>query len=336
MDKRDRKPQPRKTRECAGCGEIIVIDPKRNFSAKFCSHACYAKKQKGRNGGHLKRKCAACHAAMGMTGAASGRLIGISKAHIARIRKEDGLRRLNNREARVREQIQAHGIIPWWGGVNEGQAWMSGYNPRFPDWSSLWFNEKNKEKNKEKARDYYKSKYGAMTTEEKRKMFLRMRELKIQKHGIAQYRKTQREILARWKAKNPEKAKESTRKALAKMRKNPMHRVAFNMRGRFKEIMKGVKTLPTQGRWELIGCSQSELRRHLELQFKGGMTWANYGTKWHVDHILPCASFDHTDPRQVAQCWHWTNLRPMEAKKNIAKGARITEPQLSLLLCATY
>ena len=136
MGKRGRKPQPRKTRECAGCGEIIVIDPKRNHSAKFCSHACYAKKQEERNGGHLKRKCAACHAAMGMTGAASGRLLNLPKSSIARIRKEDGLRRLNNREARVREQIQAHGIIPWWGGVHEGEAWMRGYNPRFPDWAN--------------------------------------------------------------------------------------------------------------------------------------------------------------------------------------------------------
>jgi 5-methylcytosine-specific restriction endonuclease McrA len=147
MDKRDRKPQPRKTRECAGCGEIIVIDPKRNFSAKFCSHACYAKKQKGRNGGNLKRKCAACHAAMGMTGAASGRLIGISKAHIARIRKEDGLRRLDSKTARsLAKDPESRN---WWGDTHAAKSWLSEYSPKFPDWSPIASHEMAKAKGRQ-------------------------------------------------------------------------------------------------------------------------------------------------------------------------------------------
>jgi hypothetical protein len=82
----------------------------------------------------------------------------------------------------------------------------------------------------------------------------------------------------------------------------------------------------------LIGCDTHQLAAHLESKFKRGMTWANYGTHWHVDHIMPCAVFDHTKPEQVRQCWHFSNLAPLEAKKNMAKGANIEAPQLSLLL----
>ncbi len=66
----------------------------------------------------------------------------------------------------------------------------------------------------------------------------------------------------------------------------------------------------------LIGCSISALRNHLSAQFTGAMTWANYGKVWQVDHIKPRAAFDHTDPRQRAICWHYTNLRPLLCEDN--------------------
>jgi hypothetical protein len=83
---------------------------------------------------------------------------------------------------------------------------------------------------------------------------------------------------------------------------------------------------------DFLGCTQDQLRSHIESQFYRGMNWGNYGTKWHVDHILPCACFDHSDQNQVAACWHWTNLRPLCAKKNAAKKDRITHPQMNLRL----
>jgi hypothetical protein len=84
---------------------------------------------------------------------------------------------------------------------------------------------------------------------------------------------------------------------------------------------------------DFIGCSLEELRVHLESQFKKGMTWENRGRLgWHIDHIIPCSSFDHSDEKQVLQCWHFTNLRPMWWRENLSKGKRLTLPQMSLLL----
>lgn len=74
---------------------------------------------------------------------------------------------------------------------------------------------------------------------------------------------------------------------------------------------------------ELLGCSILELREHLEKQFDGKMTWSNYGSYWHIDHIIPCSSFDFSDPVQQKQCFNYTNLQPLEAKANIRKGNKI-------------
>jgi len=77
--------------------------------------------------------------------------------------------------------------------------------------------------------------------------------------------------------------------------------------------------------WEaILGFSAQELRVHLQRQFTRGMTWDNYG-EWHVDHIVPLAAHDITDADCAAfkAAWSLTNLRPMWARDNIRKGAKV-------------
>jgi hypothetical protein len=57
-----------------------------------------------------------------------------------------------------------------------------------------------------------------------------------------------------------------------------------------------------------FGCSQWELRDHMESLFKHGMTWKNYGTYWEVDHVCPAARFNFMT--EILSCFHYTNLRP--------------------------
>ena len=73
---------------------------------------------------------------------------------------------------------------------------------------------------------------------------------------------------------------------------------------------------------KLTGCSLEELLEHLQNQFDDDMHWGNFGD-WHIDHIKPCASFDLTDPKQQAECFHYTNLQPLWGEDNIRKGAKI-------------
>lgn len=70
----------------------------------------------------------------------------------------------------------------------------------------------------------------------------------------------------------------------------------------------------------LLGCDVVFLRAYLENKFLPTMTWDNYGTLWHIDHILPCASFDLSDPEQQNKCFHYSNLQPLFAVTTIIDG----------------
>lgn len=70
-----------------------------------------------------------------------------------------------------------------------------------------------------------------------------------------------------------------------------------------------------------LGCTFPELHTHLSNLFRPGMSWDNYG-EWHIDHRCPLASFDLSNRAQFLEAVHYTNLQPLWAADNIAKGAR--------------
>ena len=121
-----------------------------------------------------------------------------------------------------------------------------------------------------------------------------------------------REYKKRTKEANPDKYRELSRQG----KRKPIVRLRDNLRRRLRDFVKGRRLFPG------VGCTKEELRIHIEFQFSDGMTWENYG-QWHIDHIRPCASFDLFDPEQTRQCFHYTNLQPLWAAENIAKGGKI-------------
>lgn len=83
---------------------------------------------------------------------------------------------------------------------------------------------------------------------------------------------------------------------------------------------------------QYLGCAIDHAAMHIEKQFKKGMTWANHGKVWHIDHIVPLASFNLSNDDHVLMCCHYTNLQPMWASDNIRKGDTVPtcQPQLAL------
>ena len=102
------------------------------------------------------------------------------------------------------------------------------------------------------------------------------------------------------------------------MGSKPERRMVTNLRRRLRGFVRVKKGKSSA----FFGCTPEFLRKHIEQQFKLGMTWENYGA-WHIDHIKPCASFDLTKPEERRACFHWSNLSPLWAADNIAKGAKI-------------
>lgn len=73
---------------------------------------------------------------------------------------------------------------------------------------------------------------------------------------------------------------------------------------------------------ELIGCTPDEYLHHLRSQYQPGMTDENYG-EWHVDHIIPCSSFDLTNDEEKKKCFNFKNVQPLWKIDNLSKGNKI-------------
>lgn len=78
-----------------------------------------------------------------------------------------------------------------------------------------------------------------------------------------------------------------------------------------------------------IGCTWDFLIGYLESKFSNEMNWDNIGTKWHLDHIIPCRAFDFNDDEQIRKCFHYTNLQPLLATDNCSKQDRMPDGTLA-------
>jgi neutral trehalase len=77
---------------------------------------------------------------------------------------------------------------------------------------------------------------------------------------------------------------------------------------------------------QLLDCSISELRKNLESKFTDNMNWLDFlSGKIHIDHIIPCASFDLSKPEEQIKCFNYKNLQPLWAKDNLSKRDKVGE-----------
>jgi hypothetical protein len=97
-------------------------------------------------------------------------------------------------------------------------------------------------------------------------------------------------------------------------------KILRNLRQRIRDALKG--NSKSESTINLVGCSIEFLKKHLEFNFKNGMSFKNYG-KWHIDHIRPCASFDLSKASEQKECFHYTNLQPLWAEDNLSKGIKV-------------
>ena len=103
---------------------------------------------------------------------------------------------------------------------------------------------------------------------------------------------------------------------------NPIHRLSNNIRGGIYHALKGLKGFR---KWEsLVGYTVEDLEKHIESKFVNGISWENYGTEWHVDHIIPKSWFKYTSTNDATfkECWALKNLQPKLKIDNIRKGNR--------------
>lgn len=166
----------------------------------------------------------------------------------------------------------------------------------------------------------------------KEKLFKRRREhFEENKDRILQYhkdyRQSHKEEFKKYGAKSRNKLKNVNKEEKLQKRrewekqardKRSGYKLKQNISRRIRSGLSGkIKSDTTVN---LLGCTIEEFKLYLENQFTEGMSWENYGLHgWHIDHIIPCHTFDLTDPEQQKICFHYTNQRPLWAKDNLSR-----------------
>jgi hypothetical protein len=105
---------------------------------------------------------------------------------------------------------------------------------------------------------------------------------------------------------------------------NPKYKIIKNLRCRLYHAIKFGYGVKSDSTLDLLSCTLDYFQEYIAAKFQDGMTWENYG-KWHIDHIIPCNSWDLSKPEEVRMCFHYLNLQPMWGGENSAKRDRFDQ-----------
>jgi len=94
------------------------------------------------------------------------------------------------------------------------------------------------------------------------------------------------------------------------------YKMSIVLRNRFRKFYKGFNP---NGMVGTIGCSYENFIKWIEFNFTYDMSWKNHGKYWHIDHVLLCHLFDHTNEDDVKICFNWKNTRPLLSEKNLSR-----------------
>jgi hypothetical protein len=143
-----------------------------------------------------------------------------------------------------------------------------------------------------------------------------------------------REYQTKWREKNREHLN-TYKRNYEKNKKNldPQYKLSCYVRTAIYTSIKERNINKYKNTFDLLPYTLEDLIKHLEIQFKDGMNWENYG-EWHIDHIIPITNFKfkNTDDELFKECWSLSNLQPMWGNENSSKNNKIIAHQYKIRL----
>lgn len=169
--------------------------------------------------------------------------------------------------------------------------------------------EKNKKINEKRKQFFLENKERLRQDQQKSYLKHKQKRLEYAKkyQSIIENKKRKKEYYKKWKS---DKRKNDSLFAIKE-------RISCLIRNSFFRV--GAEKLGKKSN-EILGCDWDTFKIHLERQFLPCMTWENR-SEWHIDHIRPLASAKTEE--DVIKLNHYTNLRPLWAKDNLTKGAKM-------------
>ncbi len=160
------------------------------------------------------------------------------------------------------------------------------------------YNAKSKEKRLKKAKERYYS------------------DIESHRKKSREYSRKNKEKRSDYKRRNRDKISKSTREYKSRPEvvtsdfiRRCLARVQDGFGGRRKKYER------------LVGYKMEDLVRHIESQFKEGMSWDNR-SEWHIDHIRPIKSFIDDGITGPSVINALDNLQPLWAFDNLSKGSK--------------
>jgi hypothetical protein len=154
----------------------------------------------------------------------------------------------------------------------------------------------------------------ARTYQAKHRDQIRIREQKWRRDNIKRIRKTKK----RW---NKKKIRIQACKRSAFRRKTDLqYKLRVYLRSRLGLAIKNKQKTGSAVRD--LGCSIEFFIKYIEKKFKRGMTWANWGKIWDLDHKIALFKFDLTDRKQFLKAVNYKNMRPLSLPDHVKKTAK--------------
>ena len=102
------------------------------------------------------------------------------------------------------------------------------------------------------------------------------------------------------------------------LKTNINKRLAHNFRNRVgAALRRGYKT--GSAIFDL-GCLIEEFKEYIAVQFTSEMNWENYGSVWHLDHIIPLCRFNLENREDFLKAAHFSNYQPLLVRDNLVKN----------------
>jgi hypothetical protein len=79
---------------------------------------------------------------------------------------------------------------------------------------------------------------------------------------------------------------------------------------------------------EYLGCNTEEFYNWMLYNFDDVLTLDNYGSFWHIDHVIPISHFNLENEHEQSIAFNWKNTMPLSAKENCTKNNRLVLSQI--------
>jgi hypothetical protein len=129
-------------------------------------------------------------------------------------------------------------------------------------------------------------------------------------------------------AQNNKESTKEYKNSVERINADPKLKIIKSLRNRINKII--TRNQRGDSAVSDLSCSIEEFKLYIEQRFYFNpntcevMSWDNYGIYgWRIEYIIPLASFDLTDRKQLLKACHYTNLQPLWAEDNLQKSDKI-------------